>query len=52
MRERHRKEANDYHGLYEEQLQKNQELMGRVGDQEAQLRERDFRVAELRKDLD
>ena len=50
--DRHRKESLDYRGLYDEQMKKNQELLSRLSDAEASLRERDFRIAELRKDLD
>ena len=50
--DRHRKESLDYRSLYDEQLKKNQELMSRLSDAESSLRERDFRIAELRKDLD
>lgn len=52
MVDRHRKESLDYRSLYDEQLKKNQELMSRLSDAESSLRERDFRIAELRKDLD
>lgn len=52
MVERHRKETLDYRGLYDEQMKKNQELMSRLSDAEATVRERDFRLAELRKEID
>ena len=42
----------DYHKLYDDQLNKNADLNARHSDMEAQLRERDFRISELRKDLD
>lgn len=42
----------DYHKLYDDQLNKNADLNARNSDMEAQLRERDFRISELRKDLD
>ena len=52
LADRHRAEAMDYHKLYDDQLNKNADLNARNSDQEAQLRERDFRITELRKDLD
>lgn len=42
----------DYHKLYDDQLNKNADLNARNSDMEAQLRERDFRISELRKELD
>ena len=52
LADRHRGEAMDYHKLYDDQLNKNADLNARNSDMEAQLRERDFRISELRKDLD
>lgn len=52
LADRHRGEAMDYHKLYEDQLNKNADLNARNSDMEAQLRERDFRISELRKELD
>lgn len=52
LADRHRGEAMDYHKLYDDQLNKNADLNARNSDMEAQLRERDFRISELRKELD
>ena len=52
LADRHRGEAMDYHKLYDDQLNKNADLNARNSDMDAQLRERDFRISELRKELD
>lgn len=50
--DRHRKEVSDYRAMYEDASRKSQELLSRNSDTEAHLREKEYRLAELRKDLD
>ena len=50
--DRHRKECSDYRGLYEEQSRKCQDLSVRQSDSEAHLREKEYRIVELRKEVE
>ncbi len=50
--DRHRSEVNDYRGMYEETSRKNSEMMARNSDVEAHLREKEYRIVEIRKELD